>query len=240
MLRHQFGNIVRVFEPFLHIGRRPAIGRPSPSFGMNWEDPVRYETGIPSYSCLLVIPTNVGWDRTGANVMGAGLARVYRDKEFGLAESYGNFLRSNTPRFPEYYSGELVKQTQIPLAPAYIYIWKNQYIMFPTKALDIKRPWISWKQDSSLTLIERSLIKMTEILEKCLNVSVFLPIPGCGKGNLSPKEVLPLLVKYLTPTEIDYVLVSTIDPFEFPAPPPPPTEAERRVAAMTHNTEDEE
>jgi hypothetical protein len=57
---------------------------------------------------------------------------------------------------------------------------------------------MSWQQDSSLELIERScrqLVKLVDVLSdrEHFITKVGLPLPGCGNGNLTPRQVLPLI-----------------------------------------------
>ncbi len=84
------------------------------------------------------------------------------------------------------------------------------WIYFPTKALDEKRPWLSWKAKSNLVLIERSLAQLAAL---CLpskedrarygraatfeTDEVAIPLVGCGEGRLKESQVLPLMRKYL-------------------------------------------
>ena len=122
----------------------------------------------------LVIPTNIGWNRQGIGIMGRGVALQAAERNPGFAEWWG-------------------KQCQVYLflTPVLEY---NNYVSFPTKPLNEKQPWLSWQNDSTLELVERS----TKLLKQCVRGNVALPLVGCGNGGLSQKDVIPLLKKHLT------------------------------------------
>jgi hypothetical protein len=131
-----------------------------------------------------VITTNIGWKKDGSNPMGAGVARVAADKFPALPEWYGARCRK--------YKAET----------AVCYYEPANFILFPTKPLDLVKPWLSWQQDSDLDLIRRSsiqLAKLADVLEerKLLFSQIALPMVGCLNGNLQPEQVLPILRKYL-------------------------------------------
>src|SRR5574338_386984 len=101
----------------------------------------------------LVITTNQGWKLNGDNVMGAGLAKYVKDNFPELPSRYGLFCRQypGEPRlapyvFPDPKNGKL-----------------RRLIMFPTKTLNPSAPHLSWKQPSSLDLIEACLPLLAEL-----------------------------------------------------------------------------
>jgi hypothetical protein len=71
------------------------------------------------------------------------------------------------------------------------------FILFPTKPLDLKKPWMSWSQNSDLDLIRRSAVQLQEV-GKILAADgytdeIALPMVGCHNGHLSRFDVLPIL-----------------------------------------------
>lgn len=126
---------------------------------------------------LIVVTTNIGWNRYGQNVMGAGIAKQAAAKFPELPEWYGKFCQ------------EYKANTPVVLAP------NGKIVLFPTKKLNSIQPWLSWKENSDLALIERSLIQLKQ-LEPTRKIAT--PIPGCANGGLSQKDVMPLLERYLT------------------------------------------
>lgn len=132
----------------------------------------------------VVVTTNIGWKKDGSNPMGAGVARA-------AAEHY--------PELPAWY-GERCKKygAKTAVAP----YPQGKLFLFPTKPLNEEQPWMSWQQDSSLELIRRSckqLVKLVDIMSdgKYFITKVGLPLPGCGNGNLTPREVLPIITDIL-------------------------------------------
>lgn len=51
----------------------------------------------------------------------------------------------------------------------------------------------SWIEQADLLLIQRSLGELVVLTDKMQWNEVYLPLPGCGGGGLSPEEVFPLL-----------------------------------------------
>jgi hypothetical protein len=72
-------------------------------------------------------------------------------------------------------------------------------ILFPTKPFDAENPQLSWRQDSSLPLIEKGLQQLRSLpsLPGETIARVFVPLLGCGNGKLQPGQVTPLMDKYL-------------------------------------------
>lgn len=62
-------------------------------------------------------------------------------------------------------------------------------VTFPTKH--------DWKNDSSIELIEQSAKQLALFLQTRTDINVYLPRPGCGNGNLTWKQVRPVLETYL-------------------------------------------
>ena len=239
--------IPRVEGPYIQTIRQPQAQPLQFNGGPYFSAPNTETERVTLLRRLLIITTNVGWNKQGENVMGAGLARQYRDRISGLAEAYGKFLRRYTVDWEDYFAGKPSISTTLlePSPDHYIYLHFDTFLMVPTKALNPQRPWLSWQSDSSLVLIERSLKQLVAFLKlRKLDIPetiIYTPLFGCGKGNLDPKDVLPLMVKYMAPTKAQFVLVSPSENLSLPEPPPPPpepTEADLRVAALLGDIND--
>lgn len=121
----------------------------------------------------LCIPTNsmVKKDGSSRAVMGAGVAKIARDKYFGCDIVLGAILEKK---------GALVKQ-----------FWAEpNLIAFFTKE--------DWKKSSSLELIEKSCQELVALQEIKKFKNIYLPRVGCGLGNLEWQDVKPILEKYFT------------------------------------------
>lgn len=130
----------------------------------------------------IVVTTNIGWKKDGSNPMGAGVAKAAADLYPDLAAWYGKRCR-------KYGNNTAVA----------VY---DKLLLFPTKPLNEDQPWMSWKSDSSLELIARScrqLVKLVDVLSDSGEFipRVGLPLPGCGNGNLTPHQVLPIIQSIL-------------------------------------------
>ncbi len=127
----------------------------------------------------LVITTNLGWNKRGENVMGAGLALQAKTRYPDLPRLYGEFCQH--------------RRVQLAFFPQY------RLIMFPTKTLNPDEPHLSWKQNSSLGLIEQCLPELQRFAENPPDAPapIMVPLLGCSNGGLDPKVVVPLMERYL-------------------------------------------
>ncbi len=137
----------------------------------------------------IVIPTNIGWKAADkSNIMGRGVALQAAKKYPKLPLWYGlecSFAKAMTP---------VMLYPDAPL------------IMFPVKPLNEKEPWLSWRSNADLGLIERSAVQL-KAFDK-LDRPIALPMVGCGNGKLTPQDVRPILDKYLSDEKF---LLVTID-----------------------------
>jgi hypothetical protein len=111
--------------------------------------------------------------------MGAGIARAAAGIDPDLPAWYGKRCKKYA-----------AKTATLPYP-------KEKFILFPTKPLDEDQPWMSWKQKSSLKLIQRSTVQLVKLVEILKLDDIALPMVGCRNGGLRPKQVLPILRQYL-------------------------------------------
>lgn len=122
---------------------------------------------------FLVVPTNIGWTRSGQNVMGAGIAKQARQEDPSLAEWYGAQCQQYGADTPVLSRGRL--------------------ILFPTKPLNVESPWLSWMAKASLARIEQSLLELRKFKRPDKRGKILIPLVGCGNGKLDEDDVMPLL-----------------------------------------------
>lgn len=133
----------------------------------------------------IVITTNLGWNTKGENIMGAGLAKQAADRFPHLPAVYGKLCKA--------FGNEMGL------------VFDSRLILFPTKSLDEANPHLSWKQNSSLELIEKGLKQLSSIH---ITQGIAVPLLGTLNGKLSKDEVLPLMRKYLRDSK--YVIVHPV------------------------------
>ena len=137
-------------------------------------------------ACLRVVPVNLGWKANGENVMGRGVAQQAAKRYPDLPIWYGRrcefMARDGDTRLFRYCG----------------------LLLFPVKPLDAIAPHLSWRQSADLGLVEKSTRQLASIP---MSKRVTLPLVGCGNGGLDPRDVLPVLAKYLT--DDDFTLVLT-------------------------------
>ena len=129
---------------------------------------------IFSYSRIkgnaICIPTNGIINSSRDAVMGAGLAKVMKEKYAGCQTVLGVLLEKRGNIVQEFWNDSTV------------------YLAFPTKE--------NWKDNSSLDLIEQSCIQLVDLQEKKQYEKIILPKVGCGFGGLQFEIVEPILDKY--------------------------------------------
>jgi hypothetical protein len=106
-------------------------------------------------------------------VMGAGVAKVFRDRFPGLDVSAGEAVRDN---------GNICQV--VGFCPP-----RAKIVAFPTKH--------DWKDPSDLELIKKSARELMELIEKHNWKLVALPFPGIGRGGLDKETVRQALAPIL-------------------------------------------
>ncbi len=141
----------------------------------------------------VVIPTNIGWRKDGSNVMGRGLARQAALKFRGIEEWYGEYCQKHRAK-----TTCVVRNVHQHLAPL---------VLFPVKPLNEAAPWVSWKSEANLKLIERSAKDLAALYQEDPRAElVAVPAVGCGNGGRDLGEVRPILERYLTSDRFVLVL----------------------------------
>lgn len=125
---------------------------------------------------LVVVTSNVGWDSLGRGILGKGLALQASQRYPKLSAWYGERCR------------ETREKTPVLVYP------DGPIIMFPTKALNVRMPWYSWRSPATMEIIERGL---GQLIQLQIHKPIAVPLLGCGAGSLSEAEVVPMIGRYL-------------------------------------------
>ena len=152
---------------------------------------------IAKKSDVICVGTNIGWRKDGTNVMGAGLAKQVVKKFPAISKQYGALCQKFGEETP----------TVIYKAPDSISVFG--FAMCPTKPLNNATPWLSWRNESALWLIEKSARELAEAIPQLESSDVpDMQIPydgrilvtmlGCGNGGLQESIVEPKLHEILT------------------------------------------
>lgn len=115
----------------------------------------------------ILIPTNGIVTKDNKNVMGAGLAKQFKDKYPGIDLKLGHLIKN--------FGNHVFHLNE------FMSLDKNYY-SFPTKN--------DWKSPSELNIIKRSC---KEIKNICDDNKIYLPQVGCGCGSLDWELVKPIL-----------------------------------------------
>lgn len=118
----------------------------------------------------LVVPTNLTVRRDGLAVMGRGVARQASAAFWGLREYYGSILEEGRHGIEPVVSRPL-------RGPAL------KLVLFPVKR--------HWSERADLELVARNARELVD--HPLVTGQVFLPLVGCGFGELEPEEVMPIL-----------------------------------------------
>ena len=126
-----------------------------------------------------VIPTNLGWDRKGHNIMGAGLAKQAADRYPVLPKEYGKVCQEMRDN-PVLYIAE-----------------EQKLILLGTKPLRRQAPHLSWMNKADLGLIERMLGLLVHWAGEYDYPKIIVPLLGAGLGKIYLSDLLPVMEKYL-------------------------------------------
>jgi len=123
----------------------------------------------------VVIPTNIGWKQDRTAVMGRGLAKQAHRLCAPLPAWYGRLCAEHGAEIPTLAHPD----------------WR--FILFPTKPMNAKQPWMSWRGPSTLERIEQSCEELLTLIPQLRRGRVLMPLVGCGNGGLAPEDILPHL-----------------------------------------------
>lgn len=141
----------------------------------------------------VVVTMNIGWRKNGTGILGAGLAREAARRFLWLSKNWGVYCQQE-------------RANAGPIAWRVDSKWCRYIVCFPTKALNEAEPWLSWRADSSLELIERCLVQLAGLAPAICQYAeqkgekkplMLVPSLGCQNGNLQEKDVLPVMHKHL-------------------------------------------
>ena len=117
--------------------------------------------------------------------MGRGLAKEAAKRYPWLPPLYGEFCHMHGTDTPVTFN------------------MRSRIILFPTKPLNEKTPWASWKSKASPYLIRKSAKQLNDILLPHKDLDwpggrletnhVLVPPVGCGGGRLYEEDVFPIL-----------------------------------------------
>lgn len=125
---------------------------------------------------IIVIPTNPGWKLDGTSVMETGLSKQASDKIKDLPFKYGLDCRNFRP---------------------FQYYKDLRLILVPTKILNEKYPYLSWKHGSDKYIITNSLEWLQINVNSFLSDRVYVPLLGTGSGGMQKDLVKNLMDKIL-------------------------------------------
>lgn len=127
----------------------------------------------------LCITTNGVVNKQGKLIMGAGIAKDFRDNFKGIDKTLGNYVNKYGNRV--FRVGEFeIKVGEEPFKTITVF-------SFPTK--------YNWKDKSDLCLINESCVQLKQVVEKFnIKGDIYVPAPGCSNGGLDwEKEVKPFI-----------------------------------------------
>jgi O-acetyl-ADP-ribose deacetylase (regulator of RNase III) len=129
----------------------------------------------------LVCPVNT------VGVMGAGLAKAFKERYPGLLVSYNMAcMRGGLT---------ISKPFVFPIADG------KQVLCFATKQ--------DWRDPSDIRYIQKGLAYLVKHYQELQIESLSLPMLGCGLGGLHPSEVMPLLHNALDPLPIPVEILTS-------------------------------
>lgn len=115
-----------------------------------------------------VITTNGVVNKDGMAIMGGGIAKQASERFPGLRKELGKLI--------DVFGNEVYRFQDLKL------------FTFPTKS--------DWKEESDISLIERSCVRLLQFVNTMDIKEIYMVRPGCGKGNLKWSDVKNVLEKY--------------------------------------------
>jgi len=144
---------------------------------------IEVEGNIWDYkSTVICVTTNAVVKRNGALVMGRGVAKQCLDRNPGIDFVFGKAVSQN---------GSIMQILTELDQPSL-----RLLALFPVKQ--------HWRQSAKLGIIERSATELGNLAEKTPNSIFVLPRPGCGNGNLSWREVKPI-IEHILPNNVHVI-----------------------------------
>jgi len=122
-------------------------------------------------ACAICFTSNGVLKNDNALVMGAGVARAFRNMFPTLDKTMGYLVREN---------GNICQMVAYQVTLPVI-------VAFPTKH--------HWRNPSDLELIKKSAVELMDLVEKHNWKKVYITRAGCGMGQLSWVTVKPILEK---------------------------------------------
>jgi ribA/ribD-fused uncharacterized protein len=176
------GEIVKLREARLEAEARgvpaPVVRRqPDAAAEVSSSGGVRYTSGDVSADKAEVIvnTVNARLSPSGRGVMGAGVAKAFKERFPSIMGDYEQAIRS----------GELREGT----AMLFDLPDGRKWAALATKA--------DWRDPSQMEWVESSTKQLAELMKAQGLKSVALPPPGCGNGKLEWSEVEPVVLKNL-------------------------------------------
>lgn len=151
-----------------------------------------YWKEAPDYKAL-VCTTNCVVKNYNQLVMGAGIAKDFKERFGYLPELWGYYQKDHNARMKSKYAAHVFATKHIhketSREPIVEFIYNGWLIAFPTK--------LDWKNPSIYKLIECSAQQLLTV-SNALNIdSVLMTRPGCGNGGLQWPKVKEILDEIL-------------------------------------------
>lgn len=146
----------------------------------------------------ICITTNGYVNRQGLAVMGKGCAREAKERWKELPKILAEKIKQNGNVVNLLLQEEKTWIVSFPVKPASVKNADiNQILPHLRKTYAEKEYIPGFAVYANINIIENSTKQLRELADKMGFQSVALPLPGCGAGGLKPKQVIPILKKYL-------------------------------------------
>jgi len=129
----------------------------------------------------IVVPTNQGWTKDGRGILGKGLALQAASRWPNLITDWGDHCMKALHE----------------AGPLPIRCRGGLVILAPTKSLDEKAPWLSWRTAARLSTIEETCLRLQRMAVDLDGERILVPDLGCGEGGLLVEAVRPVLHRLL-------------------------------------------
>lgn len=125
---------------------------------------------------LIVCTTNLQIKKNGCLVMGAGIAKQFRNRYPGIDAYFGETLEKLNPGI------RLVNEPRLMI-----------YFADDFKVMAMATKW-HWKYPSKLKFVKSSLEELLNFVDNSDMKTIVMPRPGCGNGGLNWEEVKQVMM----------------------------------------------
>ena len=130
-------------------------------------------------------------------VMGAGTAKIIAEKFPKIKKELGNKLDCPAPDYIHHFAIDGIDLIAFTVKPSYVKAWKDRRNIVPHMRDEFYTGQLvpGWAARAQVNLIMLSLNELNKFMSAHPEVNVYLPLPGCGAGELNWEQTVRPLIE---------------------------------------------